>query len=68
MAAKHPRKNLLNQPPVEKQEYRQRLSEDQTLRKAGFKIHTRPKTGSVLWTLEGKLYTHAEALAHLTSL
>lgn len=31
-------------------------SPDEALRKCGYKIHSRPKDGSVIWSREGRLY------------
>lgn len=38
------------------------LTEDETLRRAGFKIHARPKNSGAIWSRGGHLYTHLEAL------
>lgn len=41
---------------------------DSRLRRLGFSIHSRPKTGSTLWrSKEGKIVTEAEAVLELTS-
>lgn len=37
-------------------------TEDDVIRSHGFRIHSRPATGPVLWELDGKTYTHAFAL------
>lgn len=39
-----------------------RCREDTLLRKAGFKIHSRPRTGEAVWSRKGKRYRHSQAV------
>jgi hypothetical protein len=39
-----------------------RHPQDRALRRKGFAIHARPRTGPALWAKEGRLYTEAQAL------
>lgn len=36
--------------------------DDVQLRRAGFKIYARPKTGEAIWECDGELYTHSQAM------
>ena len=46
-----------------------RYPEDAVLRKAGYRIHARPKDGPAVWeTGRGELLTQAEAMARLDAL
>ena len=39
--------------------------EDQLLRRNGYVIHSRPKQGEAIWSKEGQLYKHSEAIRSL---
>lgn len=43
-------------------ETKERFSEDVYLRLKGFKIHSRPSDTEAVWTRDGKLYDHSEAI------
>jgi hypothetical protein len=39
-----------------------RHPQDRALRRKGYTIHARPRTGSALWAKDGVVYTEAQAL------
>lgn len=51
--------------PCPSQSYSRRFPMDQKLRRCGFRIEHRPKTGEPIWSLDGVEYTQSQAVEYM---